>query len=122
MPDTQPRFEPGSAPTYTASADVIGGRLVIPTGDRRVAHAGAGALNAIGVALRDAVAEAELVVQREGIFRLLAVGAIAAGANVICAADGRVATVGAADLDQKVGVALEAIADGETGEIALTIT
>lgn len=122
MPGKLPKFDPGAAITYTASAAIVGGQLVVPTGDRRVGPAGAGALNCVGVALGDAAAEAEVVVQREGVFELTANGAIAAGANVRCAAAGEVETIGANDLDQKVGVALEAIADNATGEIALTLT
>ena len=122
MANILPRFEPGHAITQTASAAIIGGRLVRITGNRRVAHAGAAAVDVYGVALNDAAAEAELGVQREGIFELTAVGAIAAGAQVIAAADGRVATRGAAAAEQVVGIAQEAIADGGRGEVALQLT
>jgi hypothetical protein len=35
MADYLPKFKPGQAVTFTASADVTGGRLVAVTGNRR---------------------------------------------------------------------------------------
>lgn len=129
MADIVAKFDPGDVLTLTASAAINGGQLVTITGDRRVGPAGAGA-TPFGVALRDAAAEAEVPVQRNGVFRLRAAVAVAAGALVMTAAAGEVTPVpasGALAADDEntrdiVGVALEAIAAGVAGLVALKIT
>ncbi len=112
-----PMFKPGEAVTFTASADVIGGRVVEVTGDRTVAHAGAGSTKVAGVAGFDAKAGESVTVFSGGIQRPTASGAIAAGDAVAAAANGHVAT--SADGTGRIGVALAAAADGETAQIKL---
>lgn len=113
MADYLPLFNPGTAVTFTASADVTGGRLVEITGDRTVAHAAAASTKVAGVAGFDA-AEGELVtVYSGGVQRPIAAGAIAAGDRVAAAADGKVATAETGTF----GVALAAAADGETAQV-----
>lgn len=113
MADYLPQFSPGDAVTFTASADVTGGRLVEITGDRTVAHAAAGSTKVAGVAGFNA-AEGELVTVYSGaVQRPIAAGAIAAGDRVAAAADGKVATAESGTI----GLALAAAADGETASV-----
>lgn len=105
-----PKFLPGEAVTFTASADVIGGRLVAVSGDRAVAPAAADSATVVGVAGFDAKA-GELVTvytRAGGVQRLTASGAIAAGAKVASAAAGKAQTIGS--LTNAIGIALEAAA------------
>lgn len=114
MADYLPLFNPGTAVTFTASADVVGGRLVEITGDRTVAHAAAGSAKVAGVAAFNA-AEGELVtVYSGGVQRPVASGAITAGDSVEAAADGMVVT---ATTGTKIGLALAGAADGETAQV-----
>jgi hypothetical protein len=96
----------------------VAGNLLEVTGDRTVGPAGAASTKVIGVAANDAASGAPVRVwRRPGIVhRLVAQGAIAAGALVKSGTvAGSVATIGAGTFDQKVGRALEAIADTATG-------
>jgi predicted RecA/RadA family phage recombinase len=110
MADYLPKFKPGQAVTFTASADVTGGRLVALTGNRAVAPAGADSAAVIGVAGFDALAGEKVTVYTRagGVHGLVANGAIAAGAKVISAATGKAATIGAGA--NAIGIALEAAA------------
>lgn len=108
MADYLPLFKPGASVTFTASADVIGGRAVEITGDRAVSHAAAASTKYVGVAGHSAKAGEKVTVHTPGqVQRGVASGAIAAGAVVQTAADGKIAA-GAA----KIGLALAAAADG----------
>lgn len=106
MADYLPKFQPGQAVTHTASAAVVGGRVVEVTGDRRVAHAAAASAKAVGVAGFDADAEGSVTVYSGGVQRLTAASAVTAGARVAAAADGKVAPVTASE--PALGIALEA--------------
>jgi Uncharacterized conserved protein (DUF2190) len=110
MADYLPKFTPGKAVTFTVSADVIGGRLVDVTGNRTVGPAGADVADVVGVAGFDAVAGDSVTVytRPSGVQQLVAAGAIVAGAKVISAAAGKVATIGAGA--NPIGIALEAAA------------
>lgn len=105
-----PKFKPGESVTFTASADVTGGRLVAVTGDRTVGPAGADSAAVVGVAGFDAKAGERVTVftRAGGIHRLTASGAIVAGAKVSAAAAGKIQTVGSTV--NPIGVALEAAA------------
>ncbi|GAA4053828.1 DUF2190 family protein [Agromyces indicus] len=106
MVDYLPKFNPGAAATFTAAADVIGGRLVAAVGDRLVEHTGADDSRAIGVAGNDA-AEGELVVvftRAGGVHGLIPAGTILPGDKVTSAADGQVAALGAGSFP--IGLAL----------------
>ncbi|MGV8852826.1 MAG: capsid cement protein [Rhodoglobus sp.] len=109
MADYLPKFKPGQAVTFKASAGVTGGRLVVVTGSRTVGPAGADA-NAIGVAGFDAVTGEDVTVftSSGGLHPLIASAAIAAGAKVISAATGKVATIGAGT--NPIGTAITAAA------------
>lgn len=107
-------FRPGQDVTFTASAAITGGQVVAVTGNRTVGPAGAGSSAWIGVAEHDAASGAKLNVTSGGIHELTASGAIAAGANVIGAASGAVATIASeADYSKIVGVAIAAAASGK---------
>lgn len=110
MADYLPKFKPGQAVTFTATADVIGGRLVAITGNRSVGPAGADSAVVVGVAGYDAVAGDQVTVYTRpgGVQALVASAAIAAGAKVISATAGKVATLGAGA--NPIGIALEAAA------------
>lgn len=111
MAEHLPIFAPGTAVTYTASAAITGGQLVAITGNRTVGPAGAGSSAWIGVAAHDAANGAKVLVESGGVHELAAPGAVAAGANVIAAAAGAVATIGAeTDFSKIVGVAIAAAA------------
>ena len=108
MSDYLPKFKPGQGVTFTASADITGGRLVEVSGNRTVAHAGADSAKVVGVAGFDAKAGERVTVftRAGGVHALTASGAIAAGANVSPAASGKAQTEGATE--NTIGLALEA--------------
>ncbi|VXB75410.1 DUF2190 family protein [Pseudoclavibacter sp. 8L] len=108
MVDYLPKFLPGGAVTFTASAAVTGGRLVAVTGNRTVGPAGADSAAVVGVAGFDAPVGEQVTVytRAHGVQQLTASAAIAAGAKVISAAAGKVATIGAGA--NPIGLALEA--------------
>ncbi|VXB32989.1 DUF2190 family protein [Pseudoclavibacter sp. 8L] len=110
MADYLPKYTPGAAVTFTASADVIGGRLVAISGNDSVANAPADSSAVVGVAGFDAKAGERVTVftRAGGVQRLVASGAIAAGAKVSSAAAGKAQTVGATT--NPIGLALEAAA------------
>jgi len=109
MADYLPKFKPGQAVTFSASAAVTGGRAVVVTGDYAVGPAGDDAL-AIGTAGRDAEIGEDVTVflRGNGVHSLIAAGEIAAGAQVISAVAGKVATIGAGT--KPIGIALTAAA------------
>jgi hypothetical protein len=108
MADYLPKFKPGQSVTFTASADVIGGRLVAVTGNRTVGPAGADSAAVVGVASRDAKAGERVGVwtRAGGVHGLVASAAIAAGVKVSSAAAGKVQAIGATT--NPIGLALEA--------------
>jgi hypothetical protein len=108
--------------TATTSAAVTGGRLVAVSGDGTVAHTAGADTAWLGVAGYDADSGAKLDIEHGGTQELVAAGAIAAGAQVVSAADGKVASLAAAaageaaDVNaarQVVGVARTAAADAD---------
>lgn len=107
MADYSPLFKPGSAITYSASAEVAGGQVVEVSGDRTVAPAAAGSLKVVGVAGFAAAVGDQVTVYSGGVQRPVASGAVAAGDRVAAAADGKVATA----TEGTIGVALAAAAD-----------
>lgn len=118
MPDYLPRFAPGAAVTFKASAAVTGGRLQAVTGAKTVADAGADSASIVGVAGFDAVTGEDVTVYTRagGVQRLVASAAIAAGAQVISAAAGKVATKGAGA--NPIGIALQpAAADNDVIDV-----
>lgn len=115
MSDYLPKYVPASPVSLTASADVVGGRVVVVSGEQSVAHAGADAALIAGVASRDVKSGDRVgVYPVGGVHRLVAAGAVAAGAEVATAADGKVDAAGT----NKIGVALSAAAaDGDVIDV-----
>jgi hypothetical protein len=108
-----PSAFPAQKLTYTASAAIIAGQLVAISGNETVAPTSAASGAWIGVAAFDAAVGAAVTVYTKGRHILAASGAIAAGANVIPAAAGAVATIGAdaSDGQNIVGIATSAAAN-----------
>lgn len=116
--DYLPKFKPGQAITRTASATVTAGQLVTVAGAVAVADS----VTWLGVASRSATTGQTMGVYCDGVQRLIASGAIAAGDRVKCAAAGKIATLAAATdaYDRLVGIALEAAAaDGDVIAVKL---
>ncbi len=106
MSDYLPKHAPGNAVTFTASAPVIGGRLVEVTGDKTVGPAAADSAKVVGVAGFDAAAGEHVTVYSGNLQKLVASGAIAAGAKVTAAAAGKAQTAGSGV--NPIGLALQA--------------
>jgi hypothetical protein len=119
------KYENGPV-TFTASAPVLGGRVVKADGSGGVIHSTAGAVNFFGVAQTDAAATGlthdgpnittvhsptEVAVIMRGAVRCEFTADCAAGALVVCAADGKVTpyTPGTSTFDQIVGRCLAAV-------------
>ena len=121
MTEYVPIHDNGCVPfSFTTSATVTGGRLVSYSGVSTVAHAAAADGKILGVAAFDAASGTKVTVWPiEGlVHELVASAAVAAGAAVVSAANGQVATAGAGTaatettLQPIVGVALTAAAAG----------
>lgn len=114
MADMVPFYFPADTLTCHADGAVTGQRFVGISGARTddnptVAHAAGGDF---GVAARDAADGAKVTVFTVGVLAVEASGAIAAGARVVSAADGRASTATgtAGDTVSYVGRALDAAA------------
>lgn len=121
-------YRPGDIVSFTTGAAVTEGRLVAISGDWTVEETAGESRAVVGVALQTSSAAGDVIpVQLLGyVFRLTASGAVAAGNQVVSAANGAAAALAdaagatAADINHAravLGVALEAIADTETGRV-----
>jgi hypothetical protein len=121
--------------TMSAGAAITAGRLVEISGNRTVIMAGAISNKVVGVALEGsdgvgAPSADKIAVASGGIFLLTATGAVAEGEKVVAGANGTVQTVavaaatvqGITDTRAVVGIALEAIVNGQTGRVLLQTT
>ena len=121
--DYLPKFS-GASATFTASAAITGGRLVAVAGNRLVAQASADSATVVGVSGYDAVTGDPMTVytRPSGVHSLVASGAIEAGAKVISATAGRVATIttGTETGVNPIGIALEAAADLDVVDVMFT--
>jgi hypothetical protein len=118
MSDYLPKHKPGAAVTFGTTADITGGRLVVLTGAKTVGPSGADSGIVIGVAGYDVVSGDKVTVYTRptGVQSLVASAAIAAGAKVISATTGKIATIGAGT--NAIGIALEAAAaDGDVIDV-----
>ncbi|QLF84815.1 scaffolding protein [Gordonia phage BBQValindra] len=114
MAEHTPIHKPGDAITRTASADITGGQLVVVSGNNTVAPSAGASAAWLGIAAFDAKSGEKVTILRGGIHELNASGAIAAGAAVIPAAAGAVATIGSeTNYASVVGVALAAAASNK---------
>lgn len=78
---------------YTASAAITAGRLLAVSGVGTLAHAGANALNVVGVAAADAAIGDTVTYFPIGVHEILSVGLVTAGDIVVAAATGKVSTL-----------------------------
>lgn len=115
MGDYLPRYAPGQSLPLSASAAVVGGQVVVVTGDGEVGPAGANATATLGVAGYDAAEGGRLTVYRGGVHKLKAAGAVAAGDRVGTGAAGTVATAAT----NKIGTVISGAADGALALVAL---
>ena len=95
----------------TASADVVKGQVVEVSGDMTVAPTSAASAKVLGVAMFDAKSGENVVVETEGLFKLIASASITAGDIIESAADGKVAKVGGSAV-KALGVALNTVTTG----------
>lgn len=121
MAEHVPHYPATPAITFAAGGTITGGRLVESSAGMTVITAPAASTKVAGVAANDAVSGQNLPVYGDGVHRLVATGAIAAGDVLAAAANGTVAPIGANAFATKVGRALEAIADGASGRVRLTL-
>jgi hypothetical protein len=129
MADYLPLFKPGEDITSTLTAACTGGQLLAVSGSGTVAPTAGATAAWVGAAAFDAASGARVSIHKGGVQRLTAAGAIAAGDQLVAAANGTVATVpavaatiGAADITntrQIVGIALTAAADGAAVDVDL---
>ena len=120
MAEYVPLHIPGKAITRTASAAITGGQLVRVSGSGTVAPTSAASADWLGVAANDCASGDQVSIYLEGVQRLVASGAITAGATVEGAAAGAVAahTNGTNDINV-VGLALTTVANGAIVEVSL---
>lgn len=128
MGNYSPKFAGGDPPiTLMASADIVGGQVVMVSGPSTVAPAAVKTPKWLGVAGHNAKTGEEVSVYKGGVQRPVASGAINAGDLVVCAAAGEVAALAAVttptpadvtDTRAGVGVALSTAADDATVLVA----
>lgn len=120
MSDYSPLYRPGQTITRQASAAVTGGQMVVVSGSGTVAASAGASAAWLGVAAFDAAAGDHVSIEREGVQRPIASGAITAGDIVVTAAAGKVVTNAAPGAGQQVGIALSTAADGQTVDVAFS--
>ncbi len=126
MPEVLARFGDGDHISYTCSAPVVGGQLVVITGDRAVAPSADATHGCAGVAMYDQPIvplpggnAANVTVLSEGAFFLSASVALVAGTYVVPAVGGAVAPATAPD--RGIGYVIAGGAAGGTALVQLTI-
>jgi hypothetical protein len=114
MSDYAPNFFPADKLQFTAAVAITAGQLVYVSAPWTVSPTSAATAAWVGIAQHDVAAGDPVPLYLVGVHTVAAVGAIAAGAAVIAAAGGGVATVGAdaSDGANIVGLALSAAAGG----------
>lgn len=114
MGDWLPRFSYEKPVPMTTSAAVTGGQLVYISGNGTVAPTSGASTLAFGIAaMDDAIGGNVITVYRACIGTIAASGSIAAGAAIIPAASGAVATIASdTTYDQVCGQAISAAASG----------
>lgn len=117
MGNYAPRQEPGTHRPLTATTKVTAGQTVEITGDDMVGVAGAASTKFAGVGLFDVEIGERLTVQSNGVQRLKASGAIAAGQRVATGAAGTVVAATTATI----GLCTKGAADGGLADIDLNL-
>jgi predicted RecA/RadA family phage recombinase len=121
MADYLPLFRPGHQVTYTAKAAVVGGQVVVVSGDRQVSPSSGASAAVVGVAGCDAAVGQRVTVESDGVQLLTASTAVAAGDLVSAAANGAVAKLAGSPVDPTlaIGVALTSAAAGAPVQIKM---
>jgi predicted RecA/RadA family phage recombinase len=120
-----PAYDPGDEITCVAAAAITGGQVVEVTGVgttpsvTNVTPTTGVSKKVLGIAPNDAASGARVLVKSDGIWDLVASGAIVAGDLVTSAAAGKVAAIGAGTFDQAIGIALCGAADAGTVRVKL---
>jgi hypothetical protein len=116
MPDYTPKYLYGDEATGTASATIVGGQLLVVSGDDTVGPAGDAAdVTVIGVAAQDAASGARVSYFPRGKIHITTTaGAVTAGAGVSAGAAGTVDDDGGSD--PLLGVFLTSAGSGELAE------
>lgn len=132
MPPIIEYFKPGDHLTCTVGATpVVGGQLVELSASRTVIPAAADSVKVAGVALYDAAVGEKVAVASEGMWPVVASGALTAGMRLVAAANGtaKAAPTGGGAYVQgettfyqrSIGFAVEDIANGVAGRVQLTL-
>lgn len=109
MADYVPVFKPGEELTFTAAADIVGGRLVRIVGNNSVQETSGVTAGWIGIAAQDAKAGQRVLVYSGGVQEPTVDGAVVAGDPLVAGPNGRVVAIGSVtNYAQVVGVALTA--------------
>lgn len=106
MPEFNAVYKPGAEIPRVTSDDVVGGQVVVVSGDNTVAPSSAATAAVVGVAAFDAKDGETVTVISSGVFTLTATGSVTAGESVAAATDGTVAAHSGSDYSEVVGVAL----------------
>lgn len=125
------KYMPGSKVSFKSAAAITAGRMVEITAANTVGMAGANSQKVVGFAMQSCDAAGDIIeVQLLGYVVLCtAAGAVSAGDEVSCGANGTVSTQAAAagataaDINKArsvIGIALEAIADTATGRVLVS--
>ena len=104
----------------TASATITADQLLAVSGDGTLAPAGAASAAVVGVALADAASGAPVKALMYGpVVTVINSGGITAGAKVVSAAAGQVATIGANTFEKIVGTALTTATTGNPIKVVM---
>jgi hypothetical protein len=108
----------GVEPFYyglTASGAVTAGQVLAVAGSGTVGAAGAASASVVGVAMGDAANGAPVALYTmSGVWSSVASGSITAGAKLVAAAAGQVATIGANTFEKIIGTALDTVSNGQS--------
>ena len=97
----------------TASATVTAGQVLAVSGNGTVAPAGANSAAVVGIAIRDAASAAPVRMYAPGgVWTSVNSGGVTAGAKLVTAANGQVATIGAQTFEKIIGTALDTASTG----------
>ena len=123
MAESTHLFEP-AAPgiTFTADAAITAGQVLYVSAARQVTPTAGANAAVIGIAAHDAADGDKVLVLVGGVVKVVASAAISAGALVVSAAAGKVATIASNTFDKLIGRALTAASDdGDVIEVRLGV-
>jgi hypothetical protein len=123
MAESTHLFEPGTPGiTFTADAAITAGQVLYVSAARQVTPTAGANAAVIGIAAHDAADGDKVLVLVGGVVKVVASAAISAGALVVSAAAGKVATIASNTFDKLIGRALTAASDdGDVIEVRLGV-